>query len=92
MVARCGFARECKRHARPHALVHRLPVFLLDVLQVDGNKQSGKVRARLEVPADVDDATATSLALACDKVVVALDGGEPRKVIARPPKLVNVVV
>ena len=53
---------------------------------------NGKVRDRLEVPADVDEATATSLALACDKVVAALDGGDPRKVIARPPKLVNVVV
>ncbi len=53
---------------------------------------NGKVRDRLEVPSDVDEATATSLALACEKVVAALDGGQPRKVIARPPKLVNLVV
>jgi len=30
--------------------------------------------------------------LACGKVLAALDGGEPRKVIARPPKLVNIVI
>ena len=53
---------------------------------------NGKVRDRLEVSSDIDEVGAIAAALACGKVVVALDGGEPRKVIARPPKLVNVVV
>ena len=53
---------------------------------------NGKVRDRLEVPSDVDEAGAIERALACEKVVAILAGGEPRKVIARPPKLVNVVV
>ena len=53
---------------------------------------NGKVRDRIDVPSEIDEDAATALALACDKVVAALDGGQPRKVIARPPKLVNVVV
>jgi leucyl-tRNA synthetase len=53
---------------------------------------NGKVRDRLPVPADIDEATATELALASEKVQGYLDGGEPKKVIARPPKLVNIVV
>ena len=53
---------------------------------------NGKVRDRIDVPSDLDADAATSLALACEKVVAALDGNEPQKVVARPPKLVNVVV
>ena len=52
---------------------------------------NGKVRDRLEVPAGIDVAAAEAAALASPKVQASLDGAEPRKVIARPPKLVNVV-
>ncbi len=52
---------------------------------------AGKVRDRIEVPADADEAACVALALASEKVQVQLGGAEPRKVIARPPKLVNVV-
>jgi len=37
------------------------------------------------------DADAEALALASERVQPYLDGGAPRRVIARPPKLVNVV-
>ncbi|MFN7149129.1 MAG: leucine--tRNA ligase [Microthrixaceae bacterium] len=53
---------------------------------------NGKVRARLEVAADADEATCIQAAMASDKVRAHLGTGEPRKVIARPPKLVNLVV
>jgi leucyl-tRNA synthetase len=53
---------------------------------------NGKVRDRIEVDAGIDAAEAERLALASEKVRSHLDGGEPRKVIARPPNLVNVVV
>jgi leucyl-tRNA synthetase len=53
---------------------------------------NGKLRDRLEVPAGIDDAEAERLALASAKVQEHLSGAEPRKVIARPPKLVNIVV
>ena len=53
---------------------------------------NGKVRDRLEVATDISEDDATAAALTSDKVAAHLDGGEPKKVIARPPKLVNVVV
>ena len=52
---------------------------------------SGKVRERLEVAPDISEAELRALALATPTVVAALDGREPRAVIVRPPKLVNVV-
>ncbi len=53
---------------------------------------NGKVRDRLEVDAGISEADAIALALAAPKVAEQLGGAEPKKVIARPPKLVNVVV
>ena len=53
---------------------------------------NGKVRDRIEVAADIADTEAEALALASERVQAYLDGGAPRRVIARPPKLVNVVV
>ncbi len=52
----------------------------------------GKVRDRLEVPADVDPATLEALALASPRVQAVLDGAPVRKVVVRAPNLVNVVV
>jgi len=57
------------------------------VLQVNG-----KVRGRLTMPADADRDQMTSLALAHEVVVDQLAGGEPKKVIAVPGKLVNIVL
>ncbi|HYH28147.1 MAG TPA: class I tRNA ligase family protein, partial [Actinomycetota bacterium] len=56
------------------------------VVQVDG-----KVRDTLEVDPAIKEADARERALASEKVRRALDGREPKRVIARPPKLVNVV-
>ena len=53
---------------------------------------NGKVRDRLEVAPDIDETAATELALASERVQAYLEGGEPKKVIARPPNLVNVVI
>jgi leucyl-tRNA synthetase len=52
----------------------------------------GKVRDRIEVDPAVSEADAVALALASPVVVEVLGGAEPRRVIARPPKLVNIVV
>ncbi|TDP57115.1 leucyl-tRNA synthetase [Kocuria sp. AG109] len=51
----------------------------------------GKVRDRLEVPADIDAEQLRERALASDAVQRFLDGSEIRKVIVREPKLVNIV-
>jgi leucyl-tRNA synthetase len=52
----------------------------------------GKVRARLEVAPASSDEELTALALAEPNVQRALEGKEPRRVIVRAPKLVNIVV
>ncbi len=53
---------------------------------------NGKLRARIDVPADISEEAATELALQAENVQKHIDGAEIRKIIARPPKLVNVVV
>jgi len=53
---------------------------------------NGKVRDKAEVSVDISEDDARALALASVKVQGFLDGAEPRKVIARPPRLVNLVV
>ena len=53
---------------------------------------NGKVRDRIEVSASISAEDAEAAALAAEKVQSWLEKGEVRKVIARPPKLVNIVV
>jgi len=53
---------------------------------------NGKVRDRIEVDAAIGESEARDLALASSKVSEALAGTEPRTVIVRVPKLVNVVL
>ncbi|GAC57763.1 leucine--tRNA ligase [Gordonia hirsuta DSM 44140 = NBRC 16056] len=50
----------------------------------------GKVRSRIQVAADADEATVVAAALADEKIAPLLDG-EPRKVIYVPGRMVNVV-
>jgi leucyl-tRNA synthetase len=52
---------------------------------------AGKVRDRLEVPPSSDEDTLRALALASEAVQRVLGGRPVRKVIVRPPRLVNVV-
>ena len=53
---------------------------------------NGKRRGELTVPADMDKAEVEKAALATEAVVRALDGGQPKKVIVVPGRIVNVVV
>jgi leucyl-tRNA synthetase len=53
---------------------------------------NGKVRSRIVVAADADEATVEAAALADDKVTALLDGASPKKVIVVPGRMVNVVV
>jgi leucyl-tRNA synthetase len=53
---------------------------------------NGKVRDRIEVAAGISEEEAIARAIQSDKVREQLNGGEPSRVIARPPKLVNVVI
>ncbi|MBF4995252.1 leucine--tRNA ligase [Arthrobacter gandavensis] len=51
----------------------------------------GKVRDRLEVPADITEDALRELALASEQVQKTLDGAGIRTVIVKAPKLVNIV-
>ncbi|MDT8306968.1 MAG: leucine--tRNA ligase [Anaerolineae bacterium] len=53
---------------------------------------NGKVRAKVEVPAGIDNAEAERIALAEENIRRYLDGRQPRKVIVVPGRLVNIVV
>ena len=52
---------------------------------------NGKVRSRVSVPAEAGQDEIRTAALADEKIVAALDGAEPKKVIVVPGRLVNVV-
>jgi leucyl-tRNA synthetase len=53
---------------------------------------NGRVRDRVDVPADIDATEAERLARSLDKIQPWLETAEVRKVISRPPSLVNFVV
>ena len=53
---------------------------------------NGKVRDTIQVPPDISEEEMVTRALASEKVKGYLNGGEPSKVIAKPPKLVSLVV
>ena len=57
------------------------------VLQVNG-----KLVDTVEVPKSITEEEAVSLALANDKVTRRLAGGTPRRIIAKPPRLLNIVL
>jgi leucyl-tRNA synthetase len=53
---------------------------------------NGKLRDKVDVDADITEAEAEAIALALPKVAAALDGRTPQRVVARPPRLVNIVL
>ena len=53
---------------------------------------NGKRRGEIEVPADMPKDEVEKLAMATQAVQKALDGGQPKKVIVVPGRIVNVVV
>ena len=53
---------------------------------------NGKVRDRIEVPADIDEESAKQAALASPAVQEKLNGSTPRQVIVVPGRLVNIVL
>jgi leucyl-tRNA synthetase len=53
---------------------------------------NGKVRDTIDVPAEIDEEEMKRLALASEKIQTHLAGRIPTKVIAKPPKLISLVV
>lgn len=72
------------RKAEPELLVQESVTCVVQV--------ASKVRDKLEVAPDIDDAELERLALASEKVQAHVQDREIRRVVVRAPKLVNIVV
>ncbi len=85
-----------RRHDGAHIHREAWPVAAPDMLTVESTTMvvqvNGKVRDRIDVAPTISAADAEALALASPRVQEQLAGIPPKKVIARPPKLVNIVV
>ena len=53
---------------------------------------NGKLREKIQVPADIDEQGAKEAALQGENVQRFLDGKEPKKVIYVPGRLINIVI
>jgi leucyl-tRNA synthetase len=53
---------------------------------------NGKIKERIEVPPTITDSEIEALALAHPTIAAELNGATPKKVIARAPKIVNIVI
>ena len=53
---------------------------------------NGKIRKRLQVAPDITETELRKLALAQENVIAEIAGQEPKMVIVRPPKIVNIVL
>jgi leucyl-tRNA synthetase len=53
---------------------------------------NGKIKERLEVSPSISDAELEAMAMSHPSIVAELAGATPKKVIARAPKLVNIVL
>ena len=72
------------------------PVFDPDLVRQDTVTMvvqvNGKVKDRLEVDAGISEADAEEAALASPRVREAMGGATPKRVVVKPPRLVNIVV
>ncbi|MDR1426486.1 MAG: leucine--tRNA ligase [Bifidobacteriaceae bacterium] len=67
------------------------PTYLLEATVTAIVQIKGRLRAKLEVPAGIDAAELEQRALADPATVRALDGRSVRRVIVKPPTLINIV-
>jgi len=86
--SRLGHAETITYEAFPDAD----PSMLVDDTMEYPVQINGKVRARIEVVTGADLATVESIALADERVVAALAGATPKKVIVVPGRMVNLVL
>ncbi|MEV6556707.1 leucine--tRNA ligase [Nocardia sp. NPDC051756] len=67
------------------------PALLVDESVEYPIQVNGKVRSRIQVPADADTAAIEAAALADEKIAALLNGAAPRKLIVVPGRLINIV-
>jgi leucyl-tRNA synthetase len=77
-------------HTRPWPVAD--PVYLKSERATLIIQVNGKLRDRVEVDAEITENEVVAAALASERVQQVLEGRMPSRVVARPPKLVNVVV
>ena len=85
-----------RRHpGEPSVHLQRWPSFDPELVRQDTVTMviqvNGKVRDRIDVDAGISEGDAEAAALASAKVIDALGGASPKRVVVRPPRLVNVV-
>jgi leucyl-tRNA synthetase len=85
------------RHpGEPSVHVQRWPTFDPELVREETVTMvvqiNGKLRDKIEVRPEITEAEAEAAALASPKVVESLAGRTPKRVVARPPRLVNIVV
>jgi leucyl-tRNA synthetase len=85
-----------RRHGeKSHVHVQAWPVADPELVRVETVTMvvqvNGKVRDRVEVDTGISEDEAAEVALALPKVAAELAGRQPTRVIARPPRLVNIV-
>lgn len=68
------------------------PAMLIDATVILPIQINGKRRGELSLPADMEKSEVEKAALAHEAVQKALNGGQPKKVIVVPGRIVNVVV
>ncbi len=90
----CAELWELRRggHVHTEAWPEADPEKLVDELVTMVVQVNGKVRDRIEVAAGIGAEEAEAAALASERILSHLAGSSPRKVISRPPTLVNLVV
>ncbi len=79
-----------RAHSQPWPVAD--PAMLTEELVTLVVQVNGKLRDRVSVSPEATEEEVIAAALACPKVAAQLDGRPPRRVIARPPNLVNIVV
>ena len=86
---------EHRHPGEPSVHLQRWPTFDPDLVRQDTVTMvvqvNGKVRDRIDVDAGISEVDAEATALASAKVIDALGGAAPKRVVVRPPRLVNVV-
>jgi leucyl-tRNA synthetase len=87
---------ELRHPGEPSVHLQRWPTFDPELVRQETVTMvvqvNGKVRDKAEVGPDITEAEAQRVALTSPKVLEALAGRDPQRVVVRPPRLVNVVV
>jgi leucyl-tRNA synthetase len=86
-----------QRHpGQPSVHLQRWPTFDPELIRAETVTMvvqvNGKLRDKIQVDPAIGEAEAEAVAVTSPKVIDALGGRTPQRVVVRPPRLVNLVV